>query len=315
VTSPLVSIVVPTYNSRATLRCALESIQRQDFADFDVWVIGDACTDRSEEVIEALHDNRFHWANRTINSGGSGAGYREGLERSRGRYIAYLGHDDLWFPWHLSSLVEWMTSQSAEFVHGLTAIFGADGWLQIAGPPDARVSYRGHFVPPSSWMHERSLVERVGGWQDPDQLPSPVDMDLLQRFVASGARISHSPRLSVLKWPSAFWRSYADDAQRPQIAIAGALAVDPRALAERILNDFAASVSRQTWRDRARTVGGEWRDALSHGRAALRLTARQAIQPNGRARWPFGSLLRWRYQNVRRQYRARRGLEEPGSQK
>jgi hypothetical protein len=39
---------------------------------------------------------------------------------ARGRWVAYLGHDDLWFPWHLDSLVETIETESADFAHALT---------------------------------------------------------------------------------------------------------------------------------------------------------------------------------------------------
>ena len=310
---PLVSVIVPTYNSRATLRCALESIRRQDCTDFEVWVVGDGCTDGSGEVVAALKDPRFRWVNRATNSGSSSPGYREGLRRARGRYVAYLGHDDLWFPWHLSSVLEQAVSDGAPFVHALCALLGPDGWVEVAGPPEAGASYRGHFVPPSSWLHERTLSERVGGWCDADALIRAVDMDLFQRITASGSRISCSPRLSVLKWPSAWWRAYADDAPRPQIAVAAALAHDPQELAERILNECALSLSRRTWRGRVLTVRGEWRTAASHAWAGARMAVRDLTQPDGRPRWPLAPLLRWRFQRIRRRMRVKRGLAFPSS--
>lgn len=309
--TPLVSVVVPTYNSRATLAGALASIQRQDCGDFEVWVVGDGCTDGSGEIVAALGDSRFHWMNRATNSGGSTEPYREGLQRAQGRFVAYLGHDDLWFPWHLSALVERVTTDRAAFVHGLCAIFGPTGLVDIAGPPPAGASYRGHFVPPSSWLHERLLPEAIGGWRDPNLLPQPNDVDLLQRIAASGARITCSPRLSVLKWPSAFWRSYAADAQRPQIAVGAALAADPDGLASRILNDYALSLSRQTWHHRVRTARGEWLRAARHARSGAWLAVRSVSrQLDGTPRWPFRSLMFWRYQRVRRRYRHIRGLDE-----
>ena len=78
---PLISVIVATYNSRATLACALDSVRRQDFQNFDVWVVGDACTDGSHEVVEALGDPRFHWINRETNSGTQSAPNADGLLR------------------------------------------------------------------------------------------------------------------------------------------------------------------------------------------------------------------------------------------
>lgn len=306
---PLVSVIVPTYNSRATLACALDSIRRQDCTDFEVWVVGDACTDGSEEVVDALKDPRFRWVNRATNSGSSSPGYREGLRRARGRYVAYLGHDDLWFPWHLSSLLKQIAGDGTALVHGLCAILGPGGAVQVAGPPPGQgASYRGHFMPPSSWLHERALPDKVGGWRDAEVLAQSVDIDLLQRIVASGGRISCSLRLSALKWPSAWWRTYAIDAPQPQIVVAAALAAEPHAVAERILNDCALALSAHTWRDRARSIRGEWTSAVRHAWAGARIATRHVVQPDGRPRWPLAPLLRWRFQRIRRRMRINRGL-------
>ncbi len=117
--APLVSVIVATYNSRATLVYALDSVRGQDFQDFEVWVVGDACTDGSHEVVEALGDPRFHWINRETNSGTQSGPNAEGLRRASGRYVAYLGHDDLWFPWHLSTLVAAIERDSVESAKGV----------------------------------------------------------------------------------------------------------------------------------------------------------------------------------------------------
>jgi glycosyltransferase involved in cell wall biosynthesis len=307
VTPPLVTIVVPTYNSRATLRCALESIQRQDFADFDVHVAGDGCTDGSGEVVEALADPRFHWTNRATNFGSASLAYRDSVERARGRYIAYLGHDDLWLPWHLSALLDRLAADPAPFAHTLCVLVRPSGAMVVAGPPQPGISYRGHFVPPSAWLHERTLALQVGNWRDPHELSLGIDADLLQRFAAA-ATIVCSPRVSVLKWPSQWWRAYASDAVRPQVAVAAELARDPQALSDRVLQDIALSLAREAWEGRARTSGGEWRQAAAHATAGTRLLVREALDWWGSDRWPVAPVLRWRYQRILRSRRALRGL-------
>ena len=91
--TPTVTVIVPTYNSRATLRCALQSLIAQELGDFEAWIIGDACTDGSEEEVANLGDERLHWANLAVNVGNQWRPNNEGLQRARGRYIAFLGHD------------------------------------------------------------------------------------------------------------------------------------------------------------------------------------------------------------------------------
>ena len=54
---PLVTVVCATFNSSAILKLALRSLLDQDLSDFEAWVVGDACTDDSEEVVASFQDS------------------------------------------------------------------------------------------------------------------------------------------------------------------------------------------------------------------------------------------------------------------
>ena len=93
--SPLVSVLIATYNKASTLRFAIESVLWQTQQDFEVWVIGDNCTDDSVQLVRSFNDSRFNWINLPENSGYQSVPHNEGLRRARGKYIAYLNHDDI----------------------------------------------------------------------------------------------------------------------------------------------------------------------------------------------------------------------------
>ena len=300
---PLVTVVVATFDSRVTLGCALASVRRQTFQDFEVWVVGDACRDGSESVVAALGDPRFHWVNLPRNSGSQAGPNDEGARRARGRLLAYLGHDDLWFPWHLETLVEALAREGAAFAHGIGALLGPGDDVQVSGPPPLGRSYHGHFVPPTNWLVERALIDRIGGWGDPGALPRAVDVDVIRRLAASGARMVCAPRLTTLKFPSPLWRTYAADAPRPQIALVEAMAADPEALCDRTLTAIAAAYARSASTVSARPAAVAWSDA----RRALRQVAGASLRAIDE--WPLAApILRWRYQRLRRRVRAARGL-------
>ena len=303
--APLVTVIVATFNSRLTLARALESVRRQTSQDFEVQVVGDDCTDGSEAVVAAIGDPRFHWTNLPRNSGSQAGPNNEGLRRARGRFVAYLGHDDLWFPWHLDTLVDTASSEGASFVHGLGVILGP-GSIAATGPPRRGASYRGHCVPPTNWLVERALLERIGPWREPGSIGWPVDLDVLFRIAASGARIACASRLTTIKFPSALWRAYASDAPRPQIPMSEELARDPGTLAARLLCEVAAEHARATFPTWAPPPMLLWRDAAQRVKAALGATLRQL-----EAAPISGAVLRWRFQRLRRRVRIRRGLD-PG---
>jgi hypothetical protein len=300
--APLVSVVVATFNSRLTLACALDSVRRQSCRDFEVWVVGDACTDGSEAVVAALDDPRFHWTNLARNSGSQAGPNNEGLRRAHGRFVAYLGHDDLWFPWHLETLVGTASAEGASLVHGLGVMLGPDS-IAATGPPRRGASYRGHCVPPTNWLVGRALLHRVGPWGAADALGRPVDIDVLDRIAATGARIACAPRLTTIKFPSPYWRVYAPDAPRPQIAIGQEMARDAGTLAARLLCDVAAEHARATMWTWAPPPSLLWRDVALRAKSALGATLRQAEHTP-----LLGALLRRRFQRLRRRGRLLRGL-------
>jgi glycosyltransferase involved in cell wall biosynthesis len=187
--APLVTVITATLNSSRTLQFTLHSLLNQDFQAFEAWVVGDACTDESETVVTSFGDRRLHWTNLPENSGSQGAPNNEGLRRARGRYIAYLGHDDLWFPWHLSGLLSFIEDTGAAFVHAICARYGPRGALLPADPLPLGHTYANQHVAPSSILHRRDIVEDCGWWGRTQQPSRPVDMDFVRRVYLAGKRI------------------------------------------------------------------------------------------------------------------------------
>src|SRR5450755_911398 len=124
---PLVSIVIATYNYSGVLRCAIRSALGQTFQNFELLVIGDGCTDDSETVTASFGDTRIRWHNLPRNSGYQAAPNNTGLAMARGRYVAYLGHDDLWLPNHLECLVRTIQQTGADVAYSLAIMIGPPG--------------------------------------------------------------------------------------------------------------------------------------------------------------------------------------------
>ena len=52
--NPTVSVIIATYNYSSVLRYAMATVLWQTFQDFELIVVGDACTDDSEEVVRSI---------------------------------------------------------------------------------------------------------------------------------------------------------------------------------------------------------------------------------------------------------------------
>jgi len=67
--SPRVTVIVATYNWSTVLPYAIASVLDQTMRDFELLVVGDGCTDDSEQVVAGIRDPRVRWINLPANTG------------------------------------------------------------------------------------------------------------------------------------------------------------------------------------------------------------------------------------------------------
>lgn len=101
-TQELVSIIMPAYNAEKTIIDSINSVLKQDFKSFNLYVINDASQDKTKEIILSFNDSRIIYLENDKNSGVAES-RNKGLKNANGKYIAFLDSDDLWLPNKLSS--------------------------------------------------------------------------------------------------------------------------------------------------------------------------------------------------------------------
>lgn len=94
--SPLVSVVMPLYNSAATVRESLESILAQTYSNLEILVVDDGSTDEGVALCRSYDDPRIRIVQQQ-NRGLAGA-RNTGIRVSSGAIVAFLDSDDLWLP-------------------------------------------------------------------------------------------------------------------------------------------------------------------------------------------------------------------------
>jgi glycosyltransferase involved in cell wall biosynthesis len=95
---PLVSVIIPAYNSAAFIERAIRSILTQNYHPLEIVVIDDGSTDNTGEVVAALEGPIR--CERQPNAGAAAARNR-GIQISQGAFIAFLDSDDEWLPGRL----------------------------------------------------------------------------------------------------------------------------------------------------------------------------------------------------------------------
>src|SRR5580658_530 len=118
--TPLVSVVMATYNGEKFLRPAIASILDQTFRDLELIVVDDASTDRTESILRDFKDDRMVVLRNHRNLGIAGATNR-GLNAARGQYIALQDHDDISLPHRFQTQVEFLNSHPDIAVVGSAA--------------------------------------------------------------------------------------------------------------------------------------------------------------------------------------------------
>lgn len=115
---PLVSVIIPSYNTADFIGYAIKSVISQSFEDFECLVVDDASNDGSAAIIEefARKDSRVSYILLKENVGVS-AVRNIALEKARGRFVAFLDSDDVWDRDKLKIQIQFMLSQNIVFSH------------------------------------------------------------------------------------------------------------------------------------------------------------------------------------------------------
>jgi glycosyltransferase involved in cell wall biosynthesis len=93
-TKPLISVIMPAYNSAATIRESIMSVVDQSYKRWELIVVDDGSTDDTARVVTEIEDDRIRIYQKT-NSGVADA-RNQGMAIAKGDFLAFLDADDLW---------------------------------------------------------------------------------------------------------------------------------------------------------------------------------------------------------------------------
>jgi len=107
--APLVSVIMPTYNSAEFIGAAIQSVQNQEYLNWELLVIDDASNDLTLASVENFVslDSRIKLL-KNLKNVGAGDSRNTGINAAKGSFIAFLDADDLWMPEKLEVQVNFM---------------------------------------------------------------------------------------------------------------------------------------------------------------------------------------------------------------
>lgn len=199
---PLISVIIPTYNRKEMLRKTLDSLFKQHYPrnKYEVIIVDDGSADGTEEMVKSIiNEARCELKYYRQKHKGPAAVRNVGIERARGRILAFTNDDCLVNPEWLKEISNSLSSSEAVGVYG--SIYSD--------------------LPPSFFIHsiisdERAItanlalrketVKKVGMFDANFRQPSCEEGDLIWRITDQDGKILRNPKMRVYHFPS--YRSF-----------------------------------------------------------------------------------------------------------
>ena len=241
-----VAVIMPTFHRPISLKIAIDSVIRQSFKNWKLYIIGDRCVDKTEFVIKPAmdkHSDRIVWKNLNRNHGGghykhargdSGATCRNvAFNMSSEPYIAYLDDDDRYHVDHLKVLYDVITGGDLDFVYTKGAFIEVRSKhkppLIVGGSPPQYQSIGTNaimhtrniakkvLIPPKKHLHVRedpSVTLQRQLWLPAKETRGAHDWEMIQRMMQKGAKYKFIPIVTY----EAYWGfSQIDFAKMPRL--------------------------------------------------------------------------------------------------
>jgi glycosyltransferase involved in cell wall biosynthesis len=193
-TTPTLSVIIPTYNRAALLPKTLESVLDQTFTDYEIIVVDDGSTDRTEEAVARLVQARPGPGKRIRylfqRNQGKSVALNNALSVAKGAWIAFLDSDDLWLPNKLEEQFKALEKHSPQSQACFT---------------DARFINNPYFQGTAFARAGKRFADKTGVLDNP--------MEVVGRFWVSMVTLLLSARMmaQVGEFDSRFWVGEDDD--------------------------------------------------------------------------------------------------------
>ncbi|KAA3620441.1 MAG: glycosyltransferase [Calditrichaeota bacterium] len=210
------SVILPVYNAENTISSAINSILNQSFSDFELIVIDDGSTDRTQEIISSFSDERV----KIIRQAHAGivSALNNGLNSAAGDFVARMDADDISLPQRFEKQMALLESNCSLAAVGCgVAIFPqenvAEGmryyvnWLNSIVTTTEIINNMYVEMPilhPTLIMRAEPL-RQIGGYRKGD---FPEDYDLLLRLYSAGGNFAKVPDVQF------HWREHPDKLSR-----------------------------------------------------------------------------------------------------
>ena len=170
--SPLISIVIPTYNHAKYLDRALKSVIEQTYKDWEIIVVDNFSSDNTEEVVLKYKDSNIKYI-KVKNNGIIAKSRNMGISNAKGDWIAFLDSDDWWEKNKLDACINCLIkNMNTDLIyHDLKLVNKNNRTLfkkriksfGLAKPIIKNLMLKGNIICNSSVIVRKKLINEIGG--------------------------------------------------------------------------------------------------------------------------------------------------------
>ena len=230
--SPLVSVVMATYNRTNFVLEALLSLREQSYHNLEVIVVDDG-TDHPACVVYLAEVAAFvrsvpAWQLIVVEHGGESIARNRGVAASKGDFLIFMDDDNIARPEQIATFIRAMHHTRADILTCMADSFieqadeggsGESGYRWMPLGPAAGVSVHNNVVGDANFMIRRDVFDKLGGFYEG---VIAEDWELLTRALMAGAAIQLIPHSLLWKRVSAVSKQHITQAVTNQVAVSDA---------------------------------------------------------------------------------------------
>jgi glycosyltransferase involved in cell wall biosynthesis len=208
--TPLISVVMPTYNHARYISEAITSVLKQTYGNLELIIIDNYSEDNTEAIVKSFadEDNRIRYQ-KFRNKGVIAASRNEGIKLACGEYIAFIDSDDSWLPNKLERVMRvFDQNRDVDLVcHNEYHVSGDDNKVIMIGKYGPHKKYRdmlfkGNSISTSAVVVRRDKVLKAGLFSEQKEFILAEDYELW-------LRLSEICKITYLHEVLGNWRTHA----------------------------------------------------------------------------------------------------------
>lgn len=203
--SPLVSIIIPTYNrAEKLINRSLPSALSQTYKNIEIMVIGDGTDKATEDVMESIYNNRVFFINlsraeypnnpRAFWQVGGVPPLNWGLDHAQGKWVTMMGDDDELYPDYIETLLYAAIDQDVDYMYGRVEIRDESRVYGFIGEWPPQSSKMGNGL----WKASLPYRYNPNSWQK----DMPCDWEFIVQLIDNKVKIGFISKILYKYYPS-----------------------------------------------------------------------------------------------------------------